>query len=230
MFMVKYTKKKHRLLYNTQGKTLTNLITQHPDGAGSGNFTLSKPHRCQTRWDAQNKHGAHGAHKLAEKRHGKQVLPYAANLHPGTNAVEGGASQDHLSHPALVKHPHDGHNEWDIGEQVDHGEPVQGHCVDVVEAHEDVPNDTILEPHKCIAGRVGAKEEEHHPTAAVQACLHFGHQTNPVPGFHIQRRAQRATNKGAVACWTCGQQLLVDLGGENLPVVLGCTCCVLAHL
>lgn len=144
------------------------------------------------RWDAQDKHRAHGAQKLPNKRHNKLVWLCTANLYAGANAVESSPSQDHVPQATLVQHPHDGHDEWDVGEQVDHGQPVQGHGVDVVEAHEDVPDDAILEPHERVAGRVGAEQEQHHPAPVVQASLHFGHQTHPVASLQVQWRAQGA--------------------------------------
>lgn len=95
-----------------------------------------------------------------------------ARLDPGPDAVESRAYHHHIPHAPGVEQPHDGQDEGNVGEKVDHGEPVNSHGADVVEAHEDVADDAVLQPHEGIAHGVGTEDEEHDPPPLVQPGLH----------------------------------------------------------
>lgn len=68
----------------------------------------------------------------------------------------------------MVQQPQDGEDQRDVGEQVDHGEPVHSQRVGVVKAHEYVTNDAVLDPHCCVAGRDGAEDRQHEPADGIK--------------------------------------------------------------
>lgn len=95
-----------------------------------------------------------------------------ARLDPSSNAVEGRAHHHDVPETSVVEQPHDRQDERDVGEAIDHGEPVNGHSVDAIEAHEDVADDAVLQPHEAIAHGVDGEEEKHDPTPFVQSGIH----------------------------------------------------------
>lgn len=132
---------------------------------------MPKPQGRKSGWDAQDKNRGHRTHKLPKEGHGEHVGVGRARLDPGPDAVEGGPHDQDVSEAPSVEKPHDGQDERDVGEEVDHGEPVDGDRVDAVEAHEDVADDAVLQPHEGVAHGEGAEDEQHRPASLVQPGL-----------------------------------------------------------
>ena len=146
----------------------TDLVSQNSYGTGSGDLFLPEPHRGEVRGNTKHKHRGYWAHKLAKEGDWEQMGTGTTNFDPRTDAVEGWTDEDDIPDAPVLQKPQDGHNERDIREEIYHSQPVDGQRVYVVEAHEDVADDAVLEPHEGVAGRDGAEEKQHEPAAAVQ--------------------------------------------------------------
>lgn len=145
------------------------LVPEDPDGAGGGHFVRTEPHGGDPRRHPEDEHPGHSRAELPQKGDGEQVLPDAEHLDPGPGAVERRGHQRDDAEPLSVQQPGDGKNEGDVGQHVDHGHPVYGEGVHVVELHEDVVNDAVLDPLVGVTQGVGAEEEDDHPASLVQA-------------------------------------------------------------
>lgn len=104
----------------------TNLVPKNSYGTRSGNLFISKPHWGKVRRDTEDKHGSYWAHELAEKGDWEHIGTGATNFYPSTNAVKGWPNEDNVPDSPVVQEPQDGQNKWDVSEQVDHGQPVNG--------------------------------------------------------------------------------------------------------
>lgn len=104
----------------------------------------------------------------------------AANFYPSADAIKRWPNQDDIPDASVVQKPEDGQDQRDVSEKVDHGQPVNGQRVNVVETHKDVANDAVLEPHEGIAAWDGAEEKQHEPATVVQFGLEIGNQRRPV--------------------------------------------------
>lgn len=158
----------------------TNLVSQNSDGTCGGNLFLSKPHRGQVRRNTKNKHCGYWAHKLAKEGDREHTGACAADFYPSANAVEGWPDEDNIPDAPVVQKPQDGQDQGDVSEQVDHGQPVDGQRVNVVEAHEYVANDAVLKPHEGITGWDGAEEEQHEPATVIEFGLRLWEQLRVV--------------------------------------------------
>lgn len=95
-----------------------------------------------------------------------------SRLHPGPDGVEGRANHHNFPQAALVEQPRDGQDERNVGDEVNHGEPVDGLAVGSVEAYEDVAYDAVLRPHEGVAHGIGAEDEQHGPSPLVKLGPH----------------------------------------------------------
>ena len=120
---------------------------------------LPKPQGCESGGDTQDKNCGNGTDKLAEESHGKHVWVGCSCLDPGPDAVEGCAHHHYVPEASVVEHPHDWQDDGDVGEEEDHGEPVNGQGVNVVKPHYDVAYDAVLQPHEGIAHGVSTEDE-----------------------------------------------------------------------
>lgn len=125
---------------------VTHLIPKNPDGACGGNLVGPEPHRGDARRHPEDEHLSHGARHLTQKGDGEKVGPGAGHFDPRAGTVEGRGRERHNTQPLLVQKPRDGEDERDVGEHVDHGHPIYGEGVDVIELHENVVNDAVLDP------------------------------------------------------------------------------------
>lgn len=145
------------------------LVPKDPDGAGGGHFVRTEPHGGDPRRHPEDEHPGHSGAELPQKGDGEQVLSDAEHLDPGPGAVERRGHQRDDAEPLSVQQPGDREDEGDVGQHVDHGHPVYGEGVHVVEIHEDVVDDAVLDPLVGVTQGVGAEEEDDHPASLVQA-------------------------------------------------------------
>lgn len=156
----------------TTDQTETHLVSQNTDGAGGGDLPVPKPQGRQFGGDAQDEDGCHCTYKLPEESHGIHVSLDRSSPDPGADGVEARANQQDFPQAALVQQQRDGQDEWNVGDKVSHGEPVDGLAVGSVEVHDDVAYDAVLQPHEAVAHGVGAEDEQHGPSPPVKLGLH----------------------------------------------------------
>lgn len=169
--MSEYLQRLQKPIYNN---TVTHLVSQNANGAGSGYLVLPKPQGGEPGWDPQDKNDCCRAYNLTEDSDGEPAGVSRARLDPGPDGVAGRAHDQDFPQAPGFQHPHSREDENDVDEEIKHCQPVDGHAVDVVEVHEDVVYAAVLNPHEAVAHGVHAEDEEHDPSAFVQLSLHLG--------------------------------------------------------
>lgn len=148
---------------------LHHLIPEDSDGAGGGHLLRPEPDRGDPGRHAQDKDLRERAAELSQEGDREQVGPDAGHLDPRPRAVERRGHESHDPEPLSVQQPGHREDERDVRQHVDHGHPVYSEGVHLVEIHENVADDAVLDPLVGVAQRVGAEEEHDQPAPAVQA-------------------------------------------------------------
>ncbi|KAL0601984.1 putative uncharacterized protein CCDC28A-AS1 [Plecturocebus cupreus] len=139
-------------LLNSHRAGCGNLISPEPDGSDAGGH-------------AQDENLGHGADELTHHGDWEEVRPQAAQLHPGSQAVESRAGEGNGAQAELLQQPGHWQEQRDVGQHVAHGQPVNGKGADPVEVHEDVIDGAVLDPLEGVAHGVAAEHQDHGPTA-----------------------------------------------------------------
>lgn len=152
---------------------MTDLVSQNGNGTGGGHLVLPKPQGRKSGWNPQDKSGCCWGQNLTEESDKEPARVGRAGLDPGPDSVAGGAHYQGLSQALFFHHPHNGHDEDDVGEEVHHWQPVNRHAGGVVEAHKDVVYAAVLNPHEAVAHGVQAEDDERDPSVLVQLGFHL---------------------------------------------------------
>lgn len=147
----------------------THLVAEDADGAGGGHFLRSEPHGGDVRRHAEDEDLRDGARDLPERAHPKQVRLGARDLNPRARAVNTGGYERDNSQPFPVQKPRYWKDKWYVSEHVDHGHPVYSERAHAVKLHEDVADDSVLDPLIRIAQRIRAEKQNDQPSSPVQA-------------------------------------------------------------
>lgn len=132
----------------------THLVAEDADGAGGGHFFRAEPHGGDVRRHAEDEHLRDGAHDLPEHTHPEQVRLDAHDFNPCARAVHSGGYERNDSQPFPVQKPRYWEDQWYVSEHVNHGHPVYSERAHAVKIHEDVADDSILDPLIRIAQRI----------------------------------------------------------------------------
>lgn len=148
---------------------LTHLIPKNSNGAGGGNLIWPEPDWGQFGGDPEDKDLSQGAGRLSEQGHPEQVRSCAGHLYPRPCAVERVGHQRSAPQSILLQQPGNREYEGDVREHVDHGQPVCSEAVHIVELHDDVADDSVLDPLVSVAQGISAEQEHNHPAPLVEA-------------------------------------------------------------
>lgn len=132
-----------------------------------------------------------------------------AGLDPGPNAIEDRAYHHNVFEASLIQEPHDGQDKRNVGKKVAHGEPVDGQGSEVVEAHEDVADDAVLQPHGGVAHGKSAEDEQHHPSPLKQLGFHKREELSSV--YDRSLKVTALTHRLCVVLTNCSYLSFVDL-------------------
>lgn len=149
-------------------KLRTHLIPKHADGARSGDLVRAEPHGRQAGWHPEDEHLGEGATGLPEHGHPKQVGLDAEHLDPSPGAVERVGQQRRDAQSLVVQEPGGREDEGNVGDHVNHGQPVHGDRVHAVVAYDDVADDGELVPLEGVAQGIAEEEENDDPAILVQ--------------------------------------------------------------
>ncbi len=148
-------------------RAFTHLVSKHADGAGGGHFIRSEPHGRHLRRHSQNEHLRKGTGELSEHSDPEQAGLNADHFDPRSHAVDRGCEQSDHPQPLPLQQPCYWKYEGDVSQHIDHWQPVDGEWRHVVEFHEDVVDDSVLDPLERVAQRIRAKETHNEPSPPV---------------------------------------------------------------
>ena len=109
---------------------VTHLVAEHADGGGRGHLVGAEPDGGEAGRDAEHEDLGDSADGLAGHEDEEGAGVDGDTLDPGAEGVEEGSEDGDDPQTAAVEEPGGRQDERDVGQHVDHRQPVDGELVD----------------------------------------------------------------------------------------------------